>query len=101
MGKGQTAKFFINEQDGKVKNIKVMWNDWTKDIGNGVHIDKAIAEFMVSTLSVLYAKSLKEELLKTFRGKIGAEFKHGYLSFSYTYNQGPAIGERLIVVESD
>ena len=44
VGSSETVKFFINEGEdaGKVKNVKLMWNDWFVDMGYGKHADKKL-----------------------------------------------------------
>ena len=69
MGTAETAKVWINEsayRPGVVSNIKVMWNDWIRDIGYGLHADEEEAAIMVGTFADIYAPELKDQLLDVF-----------------------------------
>ena len=100
VGRAETVKFFINEgaKAGQVKNVKLMWNDWFKDTGYGVHADQPEAEKFVRALAALYAPSLKDKLLKAFFANENTTVEAGQYRFAYSYSRGPAIDERLIVV---
>src|SRR6266545_543017 len=66
----EVVKIFINGDAGKgVKNVKIMWNDWTKDIGHGRHTDQSIAEAWVATLATRYAPDQVSQLLDAFRAE--------------------------------
>lgn len=101
MGLARTAKFFINERgdrDNAVENIKVMWNDWWKDIGYGQHADQAEAVMMVGALAQLYAPELMPELLSTFRSRTNQVLHSNAFTIEYRFTRGPAIDERLLTV---
>ena len=99
-GKADSVKWFINEipNTNKVENVKLMWNDWFIDIGEGLHTDKEVAKRYIDVLSKLYAPNLKKELKKTFFLNKNREFRSGSFILNYTYYHGPKIDERLIVI---
>lgn len=96
----EVVKVFVNAADsgGGVKNVKIMWNDWTRDTGYGVHTDKAMAEAWVAALTTRYAPTQVQEVLTAFRGTSTVTIKGEGVSLKYTYFKGPAIDERLITV---
>lgn len=98
-GKAETAKVFINkdEKTGKVENLKIMWNDWFKDLGYGVHPDKNEATGFINLLSKRLTPALTAQMLKSFEGKAPATFSTDAWDVKYTYNRGPSIDERLFV----
>ncbi|NUB11504.1 hypothetical protein GAY28_01545 [Azospirillum brasilense] len=100
-GPAETAKFWINETKGKsgqVENVKVMWNEWTKDVGYGLAPDKSTASHMAAVLADLYAPQLKAELVRVFNGRKPATFRHEKFEITYELNKGPAIDEHLLTV---
>src|SRR5690606_900432 len=64
-GHSETVKVFINAERGDrtVHNLKFMWNDWTRDIGYGVHSDAAIAKAWLAALATRYAPHQVEEVI--------------------------------------
>lgn len=98
-GKAETAKLFINkdEKTGKVLNLKIMWNDWFKDAGYGIHPDKAEATGFINLLGERLSPAIKPQMLKAFEGKAPVSFSTDAWDVKYTYNRGPAIDERLFV----
>lgn len=96
----EVMKVFVNaaENGGGVENVKIMWNDWTRDTGYGVHTDKAIAEAWVAALATRYAPARVEEVLTAFRGTSTATITGDGVTLTFTYFKGPAIDERLIIV---
>ena len=99
-GVGETVKFFINEKagTGQVKNIKFLWNHWTKDIGEGSHTDSKIANAWVSTMATMYAPLQVEEVTNTFFGKTDKTIENEQYILKYTYHVGPAIDERMYII---
>ncbi len=100
-GTGETVKWFINEsaeQKGLVKDVKLMWNDWTTEGGFGKHADKEQALKCVILLAEAYAIDLKKEMVAMFFGNTEGGLKSGGLIFKYTYRKGPGIDEHLITV---
>lgn len=100
-GQAETVKLFINEAEGapgKVGNFKFMWNDWTNDIGYGLHADKALADRWVKAVAEIYASGQEADILKAFASKQNKVITADEFVLTYTYDQGPSIGERLIVV---
>jgi hypothetical protein len=100
-GKGQTAKYFINEthSGSKVLNIKIIWNDWFQDVGYGLHADAGEAVAMVNVLAGLYAPADKPQLIEAFSSSVPKTIKSGGYEFRYTYRRGPKIDERVIVMQ--
>lgn len=101
MGGEQTAKFWINEDQrfpGTVANVKVIWNDWKRNLGYGLHSDRPEAEHMVEVMSQLYAPELKQDLLKAFRGSEARSFETDRVKIKYEWTPGPGIDEHLLVL---
>lgn len=99
-GLAETVKFFINEdpQNGHVKNVKFMWNDWTRNGGYGLHADKALARAWVAVLGTLYAPRKVDQVLEVFFDDSDTVIEgEGHL-LKYTYNSGAGIDERMFVV---
>ncbi len=96
----EVMKVFVNAAgSGRgVENVKIMWNDWTRDTGYGVHTDKAIAEAWVTALTTRYAPTKVQEVLTAFRGTSTTTIKGDGVTLKYTYFKGPAIDERLITI---
>ncbi|KAA5600458.1 hypothetical protein [Blastochloris sulfoviridis] len=95
----EVVKLFVNEaKPGRVDNVKLMWNDWTKDIGYGVHTDRAIAETWAVVVAKRYAPSQVTEVLDAFRGERNTLIESSSFRISYKYSKGPAIDERLLIV---
>lgn len=98
-GKAETAKVFVNEErkSGRVLNVKLMWNDWHKDLGYGIHADKAEATLFLKALSQQLSPELSAQLLETFNQNSPRSFSSASWKVTYTYNRGPGIDERLFV----
>jgi hypothetical protein len=93
------VKVFINEDGyGGVENIKLMWNDWTRDTGYGVHTDKAMAEAWVAAIATRYTPLSVDRVLNAFRGTASASIDGDGHVLEYTYFKGPAIDERLVTI---
>ena len=99
-GHSETVKVFINADDGEVgvHNLKFMWNDWTKDIGYGVHADAAIAKAWLAALATRYAPHQVAEVVDVFFSDRGATIRNDMYVLTYTYRVGPSIDERMIVI---
>lgn len=100
IGKGQTAKYWVNgSRDGTaVENVKVMWNDWQEDGGTGLHADAEQAQQLVEILSKLYMPTRKDELLRLFKGQEGGQIAAGWIVIEYRFHRGPKIDERLLTL---
>lgn len=100
-GTAQTVKWFVNEKKGtgEVENIKLMWNDWTSDIGHGLHADKSQANEFLNSIIKLYAPSIKSELTKAFFGTENKKFDLPDVIIEYQYSKGPKIDEHLLVLK--
>lgn len=100
-GRAETVKFFVNEMPnsgGRVKNIKFLWNDYTKNVGNGIHADAAIAKQWAGYLADMYAPTHKGQVMKVFLGNKNAIVESATHLLTYTYSKGPAADERMFVV---
>lgn len=99
-GSGQTVKFYINEElgTGKVESVKFMWNDWTKDGGDGIHADKAVARAWVSKFASLYAPEHAEEIVETFFGSTDKTIETASYVLEYRYDSGPKIDGHVFKV---
>ncbi|MGP5141153.1 hypothetical protein ACTXPD_05235 [Vreelandella alkaliphila] len=102
-GTAETVKWFINEvpNTGRVDNVKLMWNDWFKDVGYGLHADKQKAEQALKALIQMYAPNKEEEVEEAFWGNSNRTIASDGFVLEYTYSRGPAIDERLIVVTEE
>lgn len=100
-GYGETVKLFVNETDGGggVRNVKFIWNDWTRDAGYGLHADRELAEAWVTAIATVYAPNQLAEVLQVFRGKRNRTLISTGFKLTYTYDQGPSIGERMLVID--
>jgi len=101
-GFAETVKLFVNETDGGggVRNVKFMWNDWTIDGGYGLHADRDIAEAWLTAIATVYAPEQVADVLQIFRGKRNEVLTSDRFRLTYSYDQGPGIGERLLLIES-
>lgn len=101
-GRAETVKWFINEKAGtdKVANIKLMWNDWSKDVGYGIHADKREAQRALDVLINMYAPTESQLLNDVFWKNTNRTIKSNGFTFDYKYTKGPTIDERLIVVSA-
>ena len=100
LGQSATAQFAIHElgRTGGVENVKVMWNDSLVDIGRGVHVDRFEAELLVKMTARLYAPGAEAELLAIFKSsKAQTARRNGFL-FKYTYDGGPMVADRLLMI---
>ena len=99
LGAMQTVKLFINENSNKeVYNVKFLWNDWFKDMGFGIHSDKEEAQKALKVLIKLYAPEKAKEVDSAFFGNTSKTINSAKFVLEYTYDRGPAIDERMIVV---
>ena len=93
------VKVFINaDEAGGVENVKVMWNDWTKDNGYGVHTDKAMALAWLAAIATRYAPESVDQVLAAYEGGNQVSVDGPGHVLAYTYWRGPAIDERLFTI---
>jgi hypothetical protein len=100
-GKAETVKIFISEMSnsgGRVKNVKFLWNDYTKDVGEGIHADAAIAKQWAGYLADMYAPNHKTHVLKVFLGNKSTVVESATHVLTYSYSKGPVANERMFVV---
>lgn len=99
-GQQGTAKIYINENPGKgtVKNIKIMWNDYFKDVGYGTHLGHVEAYKFVDTVTDMLVPSVSKKLQANFIGHQNFDYETKEFAASYKYHKGPAIEERLITL---
>jgi hypothetical protein len=99
-GAAQTVKFYINEDPatGSVKNIKLIWNDWFKDVGYGVHADYVFAISMLDAVLTLYPTQDASQIKQVFLANQNRTFWTDQFGLVYTYQRGPAIDERMLVI---
>ncbi|GGD48000.1 hypothetical protein [Sinisalibacter lacisalsi] len=98
----EVLKLFVNE-DGKggVKNVKIMWNDWTRDNGYGIHADRKIAMSWISALATRYAPHSVEAVVRAFKGTRDVTIDGDGYQLVFSYSKGPAIDERLLSITSE
>ncbi len=91
---------FINERrgSGEVANVKIMWSDWHKDVGYGLHADNAEAHRVAGIITDLYGFNIKDQLMAALFANKNIVLKAGPFRFVYTYKPGPKINERLLAV---
>lgn len=95
----EVVKIFVNERDeDQVENVKLMWNDWTRDAGYGLHTDKAMAEAWLAALATRYAPEQVDAVLSAFGGEEEVRIDSGAFLITYRFDQGPAIAERLVTI---
>lgn len=99
-GKMETVKWFITEipKSNQVKNVKFLWNDWFKEMGFGIHSDKEEAEKALKVLIKLYAPEKSNEVHNAFFGSSSKTIASDKFILEYTYDRGPTIDGRMIVV---
>jgi hypothetical protein len=99
-GPAKTVKVFINEAPGTggVENVKIMWNDWFRDGGWGVHADQAEARRVTEAILKLYDPAQSKRLITAFFADSNATVSGSTFKFKYTRQRGPKIDERLIAI---
>jgi hypothetical protein len=99
-GKMETVKWFINEipKSNQVRNVKFLWNDWFKDMGFGIHSDQEEAKKALKVIIKLYAPEKSKEVYNAFFGNTSKTITSTKFILEYTYDRGPAIDERMIIV---
>lgn len=99
MGDGQ-AKFFINEsvkRPGKVSDIKVMWNNYERDLGYGIHTGRDDAVLMVRAFAKLHAPHLEASLAQAFLETEEKTFATDTFAIEYKWTKGFGLNEHLLV----
>jgi hypothetical protein len=102
-GPAQTVKVSVNESEihkGQTESIHMMWNDWTKDIGFGLHADQSLALKWTTAVVRIYAPNQVGAVVAAFKGKANQKFVTPDYLLTYTYEQGPGIGTHLVVITS-
>ncbi len=96
----ETVKWFINEipESNQVKNVKFLWNDWFKDVGFEMHSDKEEAQKALKVLIKLYAPEKSKEVYSAFFGDTSKTITSAKFILEYTYDRGPVIDERMVIV---
>jgi hypothetical protein len=99
-GDSQTAKLFVNEEPGtgRVANVKVMWNDYFRDVGSGVHPDQEAAERLLHATVQRYAPTELPPVARAFFERNPLTITAGGYRLKVTHNRGPAIDEHLLIV---
>lgn len=99
-GGAETAKLFVNGVAGTkvVENVKVMWNDWFKDTGYGLHPDRAEAEKLLDAVVKRYAPTRLDEIKRAFFNRQALSEDHEGFRIAVTHDKGPAIEEHLLIV---
>ena len=101
-GNARTVKMFVNEDPnnpGKIANIKLMWNEWTKDNGYGLTADKDKAKVWARKAAHMFAPAQSDEIVNTFMGKQSKSIQDaGSYRLTYRHQKGPAIDKHLLVI---
>ena len=97
---GEEVTLYVNQNldNNTVKSIKLIWNDYTRDVGYGVHAGTAAAKNAATKLGRMYGLAEPEQLAILMSSEDGAELKSETHAFAYTYRQGPSIDERMILI---
>lgn len=102
LGVDEYRKVFINDDgSGRIKNIKLMWDDRTKSMPPlpPVHAEKAEAKVMLEAVLKTYAPDVKDQVVKAFfLTKKSAKFDSAKYRIEFLYSQGPSMDERLLVL---
>jgi hypothetical protein len=99
-GSAETAKLFVNEEPGtgRVENVKVMWNDWFRDTGHGLHSDRLDAERLLNAVLARYAPDQGELIRQAYFSGRTHDGAAGPYRLRVTHTRGPSIEEHLLVV---
>jgi len=99
-GNAQTVKLFVNEaaQTGRPSDVVLIWNDWTKNGGFGLHADANLAFRALAALGTLYAPAHKALLLDAFTGEVSRTVEAGDYRIEFTVHHGHEITERAVRV---
>lgn len=99
-GEAETVKYFINEEynTGKIKSIKLLWNEWTKDRGYGLWADSGVAKRWAGIVANRYAPELEDKLVQNFQATSNTVLRGEHYTIRYTYEAGPEIDEHMFVV---
>lgn len=90
---------FVNaDTPNQVANVKYLWNDWTRDIGYGIHTDSDMARAWPSAIATRHAPERVQDVVDAFGGSRDMVIKFSDYSLRYTHDKGPAIDERLFVI---
>lgn len=101
LGDGQTVKLFVNEAagTGRPADVVLIWNDWTKDAGFGLHADADLAFQSLAAIGTLYAPAYKPLLLDAFTDAVDRVVEAGDYRIEFTVHRGPEIMERVVRVK--
>ena len=99
-GGAQTAKLFVNgaPDSSEVENVKVMWNDWFKDTGYGLHPDRGEAEWLLESVVNRYFPARLDEVKEAFFSRRVLNEDHEEFRIAVTHDKGSAIEEHLLTV---
>ena len=92
-------KLFVNDTGaGEVENVKLMWNDWSKNVGYGIHVDSGSANTWATAVATRYAPEQADDILAAFQGSSDVVITNSDFTIKYSYFHGPAIDERLLTI---
>ena len=99
-GGAETAKLFVNGAAGsrEVENVKVMWNDWFKDVGYGLHPDRAEAQQLLEAVVSRYVPARLDNIKQAFFNQQALSENFEGFGIAVTHDQGPAIEEHLLIL---
>ncbi len=99
-GDAATAKLFVNEMgnSGQVENVKVMWDDWYKDLGYGLHADRREADEIFTAVVSRYAPDRLAELKRSYFGREPLTVIERAFRLVVAHHRGPAIDQHLLTV---
>lgn len=99
-GPAQTAKLFVNEEPGtgRVANVKVMWNDWFRDVGYGMHPDRLEAERLLDAVLARYAEDQAQQISEAYFSGRDHESTSSHYRLRVTHTRGTGIEEHLLTI---
>lgn len=102
LGENEYRKVFVNDDGGgRVRNIKIMWDDRTKSMPPlpPVHAEKAEARAMLDAVLTRYAPDHRDRVKQVFlNAKQSAQFESAAYRMEFLYSNGPSMDERLLVL---
>lgn len=96
-GENKTVKVYLSEKKKKVKSIKLVWKEYTTDIGHGIGKDRALANEWLNLLVKQYGID-NPELQKVFwDGEETSKKANGYLVEASTAKSSTLVQHRLVI----
>lgn len=97
-GVSETLRIYISEDDGSVDNIRFIWSDWVRSIGEGTHMDKGEAREWVVKMAGIYYPEGSNDVLVSFFSEVNSEYISQNHVIEYKFKKGVAANEHLLVI---